>query len=234
VRKALYRRDDAPNRALRGRGRLHIFLDELGELPLKCRKVAARVAGKASRAARQPRTIKVNVRVIGAAIVTCARRCAKAASGRSLLPAHVFPMRVPALRERTTISVARVGLLDESSPAWARRLPGCPAKPWKCSSAISGPATVSRIAERDRAQHHSSLQVKRFECHCWTKHLRKRCSLDTLADSEREHITKALEKTEWRIKGPKAPPHCWGSSPPPSYKKEAGNPRPSAEGNATG
>ena len=27
--------------------------------------------------------------------------------------------------------------------------------------------------------------------------------VETLADSEREHILKALEKTDWRIKGPK-------------------------------
>ena len=38
----------------------------------------------------------------------------------------------------------------------------------------------------------------------------------TLADSERELILRALERAGWRIKGPRARPRPWGSTPRPS------------------
>ena len=43
--------------------------------------------------------------------------------------------------------------------------------------------------------------------------------LETLADSEREHITKALEKTGWRIKGSKGAATLLGLKPSTLYKK---------------
>ena len=59
--------------------------------------------------------------------------------------------------------------------------------------------------------------------------------VETLADSEREHITKALEKTAWRIKGPKGAATLLGLNPSTLYgrMRKLGIPAHRRKGDAT-
>jgi formate hydrogenlyase transcriptional activator len=61
-------------------------------------------------------------------------------------------------------------------------------------------------------------------------------AIQTLADSEREHVTKALEKTDWRIKGPKGAATLLGLKPSTLYKqmRKLGIPGRRQKENATG
>jgi transcriptional regulator with GAF, ATPase, and Fis domain len=181
-----------------------LFLDEVGELSLDVQAKLLRVleAGEFERLG-SPRTIKVNVRVIAATNRNLAEDVRARRFREDLYyRLNVFPIRVAPLRERTEdIPLLVWTFLLEFSSRMGKQITQVPRKtmdalqryPWpgnvrELRNVIEHAAIISsgetlRMPEHDNATPASALP-------------------QTLAEAEREHILRALERTGWRIKGP--------------------------------
>ena len=198
-----------------------IFLDELGELPLEVQAKLLRVLqeGQFERLG-SPRTIKVNVRVIGASNRDLREEVRKGRFREDLYyRLNVFPIRVPPLRERTDdIPLLAWAFLEEFSSRMGKKITRVPRKTMEILQRHPWPGNVREL--RNVIEHSAiittgeTLRVPMLE-----QETPEALPLETLADSEREHITKALEKTDWRIKGPKGAATLLGLKPSTLYKK---------------
>ena len=197
-----------------------IFLDELGELSLEVQAKLLRVLqdGQFERLG-SPRTIKVNVRVIGATNRDLREEVRKGRFREDLYyRLNVFPIRVPPLRERIEdIPLLVWAFLEEFSSRMGKRITRVPRKTMEILQRHPWPGNIREL--RNVIEHSTiittgdTLRVPMFE-----QAPPEALPVETLADSEREHITKALEKPAGASKDPRAPPPCWGLSPQPSTK----------------
>ena len=196
-----------------------IFLDELGELSLEVQAKLLRVLqeGQFERLGN-PKTMKVNVRVIGATNRDLAEEVRKGRFRPDLYyRLNVFPIRVPPLRERTEdIPLLVWNFLEEFSSRMGRRITKVPRKTMEMLQRHPWPGNIREL--RNVIEHSTiittgdTLRVPLLE-----QAAPEALPVETLAESEREHITKALEKTAWRIKGSKGAATLLGLNPSTLY-----------------
>jgi formate hydrogenlyase transcriptional activator len=198
-----------------------IFLDEIGELSLEVQAKLLRVLqeGQFERLG-SPKTIQVNVRVIAA---TNRDLTEDLRVGRFRQDLYyrliVFPIRVPPLRERPEDIPALVwAFLKEFSLRMGKKITQVPRKTMEALQSHPWPGNVREL--RNVIEHGAivtsgdTLRVPML--------LETAPSVPparTLADSEREHILKALEKTGWRIKGPRGAATLLGLKPSTLYSR---------------
>ena len=185
-----------------------IFLDEIGELPLELQGKLLRVIqdGEFERLGN-PRTIKVDVRIIAATNRDLQEEIRQGRFRKDLFyRLNVFPIVIPPLRERSadiallvnffvakfnkkigrsfaTVATETLRALEEYTwPGNVRELESVIER-----AVISGTGTALRVTDRLE----SPQRVDESSAH----------ELDALADREREHIIRVLQKTGWRIEG---------------------------------
>jgi transcriptional regulator with GAF, ATPase, and Fis domain len=198
-----------------------IFLDEIGELSLDVQAKLLRVLqeGQFERLG-SPNTIKVNVRVIAATNRDLAEDLRAGRFRKDLFyRLNVFPIRVPPLRERAEdIPMLVWAFLKELSSRMGKKISQVPRQTMEALQSHPWPGNVREL--RNVIEHGAIVTSGDT--------LRVPMLLDadagvpppeTLASSEQEHILKALEKTGWRIKGPRGAATMLGVNPSTLYSR---------------
>jgi formate hydrogenlyase transcriptional activator len=198
-----------------------IFLDEIGELSLE---VQAKLLGVLQEGQFErlgnPRSIKVNVRVIAATNRDLAEEMRKGRFREDLYyRLNVFPIRVPPLRERAEDIPQLVwAFLKEFSSRVGKKINQVPRRTMEALQRHPWPGNVREL--RNVIEHGvivttgETLKVPLLEAVVPAAE-----SPQTLADNEREHIVKALERSGWRIKGPKGAAASLGLKPSTLYSR---------------
>jgi PAS domain S-box-containing protein len=198
-----------------------LFLDEVGELSLEVQAKLLRVleTGEFERLG-SPKTIKVDVRVIAATNRDLADDIRKGRFREDLYyRLNVFPIRVPPLRERAEdIPLLVWTFLEELSARMGKKITQVPRKAMEALQRHPWPGNVREL--RNVIEHAAILT---------TGDTLRMPALDdatpaatpppTLADSERELILRALERTAWRVKGPKGAAAALGLNPSTLYSR---------------
>ena len=196
-----------------------IFLDEVGELSLEVQAKLLRVlqSGEFERLG-SPRIIKVNVRIIGATNRDLADEVRKGRFRADLFyRLNVFPIRVPALRERVEdIPLLVWAFLEEFSGRMGRKINQVSRKSMETLQHHPWPGNVREL--RNVMEHGviitngATLRLPMLE-----SPILRAEAVQTLEDCEREHIVKALERAGWRIKGKKGAAAVLGLNPSTLY-----------------
>jgi formate hydrogenlyase transcriptional activator len=199
-----------------------VFLDEIGELSPEVQAKLLRVLqeGQFERLG-SPQTLKVNVRVIAATNRDLTDDLRTGRFRKDLYyRLNVFPIRVPPLRERAEdIPTLVWAFLKEFSSRMGKKITQVPRQTMGMLQSHPWPGNVREL--RNVIEHGAivtsgdTLSVPML--------------LDgdaivpqpapTLADSDREHILKALGKTNWRIKGTKGAATLLGLNPSTLYSR---------------
>jgi len=207
-----------------------IFLDEVGDLPLKLQAKLLRVLqeGEFERLG-SGRTIKVDVRVIAATNRNLAEAMQRGRFRADLYyRLNVYPIQLPALRERREdIGLLAEVFLEEASRRLGRIFDPIPAEvlgvlrryEWpgnvrELQNVIERAAVVStgRMLQLPEAWAVSfgPLASKGAELSSSIESLRREATLEEL---ERSHILQVLQQTGWRIEGPKGAAMILGLNP---------------------
>ena len=199
-----------------------IFLDEIGELPLEAQAKLLNVLqeGEFERLG-SPKTIRVNVRVIAATNRDLAEDVRKGRFREDLYyRLNVFPIQVPALRERPEdIPLLVWTFLDEFCSRMGKKITQVSRKTMEALQRHPWPGNVRQL--RNIIEHGAiittghTLIVPVPDPAATTD----ATPTQSLADTEREHILKTLEKTGWRIKGPKGAAALLGLKPSTLYSR---------------
>ncbi len=182
-----------------------LFLDEIGELSLDVQAKLLRVLenGEFERLG-SPRTVKVDVRLIAATNRDLADAVRKGRFREDLFyRMNVFPVRVPPLRERAEdVPLLVWAFLDEFSSRMGKRITQVPRRTMDALQRHPWPGNVREL--RNTIEHGAIVT---------TGNVLRIPSLDeaapadadpkTLAEAEREHVLRTLERTGWQIKGPR-------------------------------
>lgn len=198
-----------------------IFLDEIAELPLKLQAKLLRVleSGEFERLG-SPKTLRVNVRLIAATNRDLAELVEKGKFREDLFyRLNVFPIFVPPLRERTEdIPVLVHTLVGELSSRMGKRVRTASQKTLEEMKRYSWPGNIrelrnvieqavivsdGEILEAVLPQNRSSAPAGNI----------------TLTEAEYKHILGALQKCDWRIKGPRGAAQQLGLKPSTLYAK---------------
>jgi transcriptional regulator with GAF, ATPase, and Fis domain len=198
-----------------------LFLDEVGELSLEVQAKLLRVLqeGELERLG-SPRTIHVNVRVIAATNRDLTEDLRSGRFRKDLFyRLNVFPIRVPPLRERTEDIPPLVwASLEEFSSRMGKKITQVPRKTMEALQRHPWPGNVREL--RNVIEHGAivtsgdTLRVPMLG-----DAVPAAQPAQTLADSEREHILKSLERTGWRIKGPGGAATLLGLNPSTLYSR---------------
>jgi PAS domain S-box-containing protein len=198
-----------------------IFLDEVGELPPDVQVKLLRVLqeGEFERLG-SPRTVKVNVRVLAATNRDLADDVQKGHFREDLYyRLNVFPIRVPPLRERPEdIPLLVWTFLTEFSTRMGKKITQVPRKTMDALQRYPWPGNVREL--RNVIEHGAiittgdTLRVPTLD-----DGSAKAPPAQTLADAEREHIVRALERTGWRVKGPRGAATALGLNPATLYSR---------------
>jgi transcriptional regulator with GAF, ATPase, and Fis domain len=196
-----------------------LFLDEIGELPLELQGKLLRVLeeGRFERLG-STRTIQVDVRVIAAT-----HRDLKKEVGRGnfredlFFRVNVFPIEIPPLRERTEdIPLLVWAFVNEFSERMGKKIQTVTRKTMEALQRYPWPGNVRELRNViERAVIVSAgefLQVQIPFLPDANHH-----SAITLEEAEHRHILGVLEKTGWRIKGPKGAAEILGLKPSSLY-----------------
>ena len=179
-----------------------IFLDEIGELSPEVQAKLLRVLerGELERLG-SPRTIRVDVRLIAATNRDLAEEIRQGRFREDLYyRLNVFPIRVPPLRERPEdIPILTWALLEEFCSRMGKRITQLPRATMEALQSQSWPGNVRELRNViERAvivTPDETLRMPVFDGG------RAAAEPKTLADAEREHILRTLERTDWQIKG---------------------------------
>ena len=198
-----------------------IFLDELGELPIELQAKLLRVLqeGEFERLGN-PKTMKVNVRVI-------------AATNRNLLQAiekkefredlyyrlNVFPIVCPPLRDRKEdIPLLVKHFCQKHEGKIGRKITNIPAKVMDALMAYNWPGNIrelENIIERamilspgGSLEYGEWIPVERI-----STTTNGNTSAIKLEDVEKEHIIEVLKKTGWKVSGEKGAARILGLNP---------------------
>ncbi len=198
-----------------------IFLDEVGELSLEVQAKLLRVLqeGWCERLGN-PRPFKVDVRVIAATNRDLATEMRKGRFREDLFyRLNVFPIRVPALRERPEdVPILVWSFIEEFSSRMGRKVTKVPQKTMDLLQRYSWPGNVREL--RNVMEHSviispgETLRIPPLENSSQTSP-----EIMTLEETEREHIVRALELTHWRIKGPRGAAERLGMKPSTLYSR---------------
>jgi PAS domain S-box-containing protein len=192
-----------------------IFLDEIGELPLDLQVKLLRVLqeGEFQRLG-SPRTLKVNVRVIAATNRDLAEEIRAGRFREDLYyRLSVFPIRMPALRERAEdIPLLVWAFLDEIASRMGKKITQVPRK--TMAELQRRPWTGNVRELRNVIEHAvlittgSTLTVPALETAAPGAAMNQ-----TLAEVERDYIVQTLKQYGWQIKGPTAAAAALGLKP---------------------
>lgn len=195
-----------------------LFLDEVGELSLEVQAKLLRVleTGEFERLG-SPKTIKVDVRLVAATNRDLVEDVRRGRFREDLYyRLNVFPIRVPPLRERTEDIPQLVWtFLEEVCTRMGKRITQVPRKTMEALQRCPWPGNVREL--RNVVEHGAivttgdTLKVPMLD-----DTVAAAPPPQTLADSERQLILRALESRHWKIKGRTAPPRPWASTPRPS------------------
>jgi len=197
-----------------------LFLDEIGELSLEVQAKLLRVLqeGQFERLGN-PKTVKVNVRVIAATNRDLAEDVRKGRFRQDLFyRLNVFPIKIPPLRERVEdIPLLVWSFLEEFSTRMGKKITQIPRKSMDTLERYSWPGNIRElrnVIERSVIiSCDETLRVPPFQ------ELQQISQPLTLAEFEREHILRILERTKWHIKGPCGAANLLGLKPSTLYTR---------------
>jgi PAS domain S-box-containing protein len=198
-----------------------LFLDEIGELPLDLQSKLLRVleSGEFERLGN-PRTIKVNVRVIAATNRDLAEAIKQGKFREDLYyRLNVFPVVVPPLRERADdIPLLVWAFLEEFCSRMGKKISQVPRKAMDALQRRSWPGNVREL--RNVIEHAAIVTTgDTLRIPLLGEAASLAATARTLADVEREHILRVLEKTGWHIKGPNGAATELGMNPGTLYSR---------------
>ena len=185
-----------------------IFLDEVGEIPLELQVKLLRVLQEQEfERLGSTRTIRVNVRVIAATNRDLGRMVEEQEFRSDLYyRLKVFPITVPPLRDRAEdIPLLVRHFAQKLALRMKKRIETIPSEAMKALQAYHWPGNVRELENFiERAViltqgpdlFVSLAELKRTPSHTTNS------GTTTLEHAEREHILKALHKTNWTIGGP--------------------------------
>ncbi len=185
-----------------------IFLDEIGEMPLELQSKLLRFIqdGEFERLGN-PRTIKVNVRIIAATNRNLEEEIRNGRFREDLFyRLNVFPITIPPLRQRPDdIPLLVSHFIAKFNKKMGKKIESLSKETMKALQEYSWPGNVreleSVIERATITSQGTTLQVlDRFDT------FRKVGGLETqdvkaLADLEQDHILQVLKETGWRIEG---------------------------------
>jgi formate hydrogenlyase transcriptional activator len=197
-----------------------LFLDEIGELSLEVQAKLLRVLeqGEFERLG-SPRTIKVDVRLIAATHRDLADDIRMGRFREDLYyRLNVFPIRVPPLRERAEdIPLLVWAFLEEFSSRMGKKITQVPRATMDALQRRPWPGNVREL--RNVLEHAAILtNDKTLRVPLLDRAVSGEAA-QTLADAERDHILRTLERTAWRIKGPHGAAAALGLKPSTLYSR---------------
>jgi len=195
-----------------------IFLDEIGELPVELQAKLLRVLqeGEFERLGN-PRTIKVNTRVIAATNRNLEQAIAKKEFREDLYyRLNVFPVLCPPLRDRKEdIPLLVKHFCQKHESKIGKKVTTIPAKVMSALVAYDWPGNIRELENIiERALILSRNGTLTYGD--WLpveKKASNTSSLRKLEDVEKHHILEALKKTHWRISGDKGAAKILGLNP---------------------
>jgi transcriptional regulator with GAF, ATPase, and Fis domain len=197
-----------------------LFLDEIGELPLDLQAKLLRVleSGEFERLGSS-KTIKVNVRVI-AATNRNLQEAVKQGKFREDLyyRLNVFPIQVPPLRERAEdIPLLVWAFLQELSTRMGKKITQVRRKSMEALQRHTWPGNVREL--RNVIEHAAIITAGDILTIPVLDEADSAAPTDslTLAEAERAHILRILERTNWHIKGPQGAAELLGMNPGTLY-----------------
>ena len=187
-----------------------LFLDEIGEMPLELQVKLLRVLqeGELERIGN-PKTIKVNVRIIAATNRNLQEEISKKQFRSDLYyRLCVFPIRVPALRKRKEDMLDLVQFfLQKSAKKIGKAIPAITNSTIQKLQSYDWPGNVrelENVIERALILNTGkTLQINdaSFEfVHTYSTNLTPEAQ--TLEAVERKHIIQTLEACQWKVEGP--------------------------------
>jgi formate hydrogenlyase transcriptional activator len=194
-----------------------IFLDEVGELPLELQPKLLRVLqeGEFERLGGS-RTIKVDARVIAATNRPLAQAVCEGRFREDLFyRLDVFPVEVPPLRERREdIPLLSWTFVQEFSNSMGKAIDAIAEESMVALLSYHWPGNIRELRNViERAMilaRGPTLQIKLGHP---PLRLQGANLMGTLAEVEREHILRALERCDWRIRGSNAAAEQLGIKP---------------------
>jgi transcriptional regulator with GAF, ATPase, and Fis domain len=193
-----------------------IFLDEIGELPLELQSKLLRVIqeGELERLGSS-RTIKVDVRLIAATNRNLKSEVEKGNFREDLwYRLNIFPISLPPLRQRKEDLPLMVEHFTKIfSKKVGKSITSISAATMKKFQEHSWPGNVrelSNVVERAlvTAQGNVLHVIEQFEQPKESNEL-----IRTLEEVEKDHITRTLEQTAWRVEGPSGAARILGLNP---------------------
>jgi len=186
-----------------------IFLDEIGEMPLELQSRLLRVLqdGEFERLGSS-KTVKVDIRVIAATSRDLKEEVLNKRFRADLFyRLNVFPIVIPPLWQRKTdIPLLAQYFTEKYAQKMARRIESIPKATIDMFKGYDWPGNVrelEHVIERGVIiTSGSSLKVAEQLQSCMPKDTDASGSLKDLASTEREHIQRVLQETDWRIEGP--------------------------------
>lgn len=183
-----------------------LFLDEVGEIPIELQAKLLRVLqdGEFERIGN-PRTMKVDVRVIAATNRELEQEILEGRFRKDLFyRLNVYPITSAPLRERRSdIPFLVEHFVQRFNQKLGRNITRIPKRVMEQLKAYDWPGNIrelENIIERAMILSKSStLMVEKLKIPDRTSEEK----LVTLADHERDYIKKVLDRTLWRINGPK-------------------------------
>jgi len=185
-----------------------LFLDEVGEIPLELQPKLLRVLqDQEFERLGSPRTIKVNLRLIAATNRDLARSVADREFRNDLFyRLHVFPIRVPPLRERPEdIPLLVRHFVRKFALRMDRHVETVPTATMQALTEWSWPGNIRELENlMERAvilSEGRALRVPLWELHKGQSPLATEPDR-TLDTAEREHILRVLRETKGLLSGP--------------------------------
>jgi formate hydrogenlyase transcriptional activator len=201
-----------------------LFLDEVGDLPLELQPKLLRVLQEQEfERLGGNRTQRVDVRVVAATNQDLSKQVAERAFRSDLYyRLNVFPIQIPALRERPEdIPLLVRYFVQRFSRSLNKGVEYIPADVMDALSSYSWPGNIrelENLLERtvllspgkelrvplSEIKPAAGIPVADAESSSsFTTSASSTTSISTLEEAERQHILRALKQTQWRIAGPK-------------------------------
>jgi PAS domain S-box-containing protein len=197
-----------------------LFLDEVGELPSETQVKLLRVlqTGEFERLGSNE-TRKVDVRIVAATNRDLERRVRDGAFREDLFyRLHVFPIRIPPLRERLEdIPLLVQSFVHEFGRSMKKSIESIPRSTLEALQQYHWPGNIRELRNViERAMILSKGDVLHAEVPHQTKTSTPAAApsaIQTLDDVQRQHIQAVLERTGWRISGPRGAAALLGVKP---------------------
>ncbi len=196
-----------------------IFLDEIGELPVELQAKLLRVLQESEfERLGNPRTIKINVRIIAATNRNLKQAIEKKEFREDLYyRLNVFPIICPPLRDRKEdIPLLVKHFCQKHEGRIGKKVTNIPAKVMDALISYDWPGNIrelENIIERAIILSSDNTLVYGDWIPVETNHTELRSSAKKLNDVEKEHILETLRKTGWKVSGEKGAAKILGLNP---------------------